>query len=106
MQAVSGGHIGGVEKQWGLNLQVGGVVILDLKIISNFLHFIITYWFEITSKYTKHVYIFYKFIDTVIALIRVWRQMKGGSYFAENENWPIFMAENGNIAFISTDIIF
>ena len=42
----------------------------------------------------------------MIALIRVWRQIKGGSYIAENENWPIFMAENGNIAFISMDIIF
>ena len=28
---------------------------------------------------------------------------RGCSYFAENGNWPIFMAENGNIAYISTD---
>ena len=27
----------------------------------------------------------------------------GGSYFAENGNWPISIAENGNIACNSTD---
>ena len=31
--------------------------------------------------------------------------LRGGSYIRGNENWPIFIEENGNIAYISTDFV-
>ena len=38
-----------------------------------------------------------------LALLNIYKDLTGGSYLAEFGNLPIFMAENGNIAYISTD---